>query len=164
MAQIAQALGMKVLIAGRKGEEDTTSNSSNTERTPFDEVIKISTVVVVCVPRLPETMNLISATEFQKMSHKAVLINVSRGGIVNEADLLQALKDRSIHGAATDVFGVEPASAETSPLLAEDTSQLNLTTSPHLAWCADKTVKNYAAMSPKNVMNYLLGHPANLVV
>lgn len=155
---------MKVLIAGRKGDENPASNGASMHRTPFEEVLRKSTVIVVAVPRLPETMNLISTTEFQKMSHKAVVINVSRGGIVDEAALLQALKDRNIHGAATDVFAVEPASAETSPLLAEDTSALNLTLSPHTAWCADKTAKNYAAMSPMNVMNFLLGRPTNLVV
>ena len=115
VAQMAQALGMKVLVAGRKGEES------------------------------PPT-------------------NVSRGGIVDEAALLQALKDRTIHGAATDVFTIEPASAETSPLLAEGVDELNLTASPHLAWNADKTAKNYARMSPENVMNFLLGHPTNIVV
>ncbi|OKL63730.1 hypothetical protein UA08_00905 [Talaromyces atroroseus] len=160
VAQVSRALGMKVLISGRKGE----GHSTDTQRISFDEVLTKSTLLVIAVPRLPETINLISTAEFQKMSYKTVLINVSRGGIVDEAALLQALKDRSIHGAATDVFAVEPASAETSPLLAEDTSGLNLTLSPHVAWCADKTAKNYASMSPMNVMNFLLGSPTNLVV
>jgi glycerate dehydrogenase len=108
-------------------------------------------------------MNLISTAEFQAMSQNTVLINISRGGIVDEAALLQALKEKSIFGAATDVFGSEPASAATSPLLAEDTRNLNLTTSPHLAWYANKTMKNYLTISPSNVQNFLLGKPTNLV-
>lgn len=163
VAQLCKALGMKVLIAGRKGRSETTK-IADIERISFDEVLKRSTVLVIAVPRVPETMNLISTAEFQAMSHKTILINISRGGIVDEAALLQALKDRSIFGAATDVFGTEPASAETSPLLAEDTRDLNLTTSPHVAWHADKTMKNYLTISPSNVTNFLLGNPTNLVV
>ncbi|EED21486.1 D-isomer specific 2-hydroxyacid dehydrogenase family protein [Talaromyces stipitatus ATCC 10500] len=158
VAKMAQALGMKVLIAGRKGEDSpSTSNDTDIQRIPFDEVLQKSTVLVIAVPRIPETMNMISTAEFAKISHKAVLINVSRGGIVDEVALLQALKYRSIHGAATDVFAIEPASVKTSPLLAEGVEELNLTTSPHVAWCADRTAKNYARMSPENVMNFLLG-------
>lgn len=165
VAQMAQALGMKVLVAGRKGEAaPSTNDDTDIQRTAFDEVLKRSTVLVIAVPRIPETMNMISTAEFAKMSCKTVLVNVARGGIVDEVALLQALKDRTIHGAAMDVFTVEPASAETSPLLAEGADDLNLTASPHLAWNADKTAKNYARMSPENVMNFLLGHPTNIIV
>ncbi|KAH8698567.1 D-isomer-specific 2-hydroxyacid dehydrogenase family protein [Talaromyces proteolyticus] len=163
VAQLSKALGMKVLIAGRKGANGERTGT-NIERTPFEEVLKQSTVLVVAVPRCPETMNLISTTEFQKMSCKAVLINISRGGIVDENALVQALKDRSIFGAATDVFGTEPASAENSPLLADGTTDLNLTTSPHLAWYADKTMENYLTTTPTNIRNFFLGSPTNLVV
>jgi lactate dehydrogenase-like 2-hydroxyacid dehydrogenase len=162
VAQLSKGLGMKVLIAGRKGQKETTKKG-DIERTPFEDVLKRSTVLVIAVPRVPETMNLISTAEFQAMSQNTVLINISRGGIVDEAALLQALKEKSIFGAATDVFGSEPASAETSPLLAEDTRNLNLTTSPHLAWYANKTMKNYLTISPSNVHNFLLGKPTNLV-
>ncbi|CRG89568.1 glycerate dehydrogenase [Talaromyces islandicus] len=162
VAQLSKALGMKVLIAGRKGQNETTKKG-DIGRTPFEDVLRRSTVLVIAVPRVPETINLISTVEFQAMSHNTVLINISRGGIVDEAALLQALKHKSIFGAATDVFGSEPASAATSPLLAEDTRDLNLTTSPHLAWFANKTMKNYLTISPNNVNNFLLGKPTNLV-
>lgn len=168
VAQLARALGMKVLIAGRKGENTPashTGDSDGVQRTPFYEVLQKSTVVVVGVPRIPETMNMISTRELAQMSHKTVLVNVSRGGIVDEAALLQALCNRSIYGAATDVFAIEPASPTTSELVAQSVEKkLNLTTSPHIAWCADRTAKNYARMSAENVMNYLLGEPTNVVV
>ena len=77
VTQMAQALGMKVLIAGRKGESTTVAlNDNHIQRTPFDEVLKKSTVLVIAVPRIPETMNMISTAEFTKMSSKAVLVNV----------------------------------------------------------------------------------------
>lgn len=165
VAKMAQALGMKILVAGRKGETTPSTNGDiEFQRTPFDEVLQKSTVLVIAVPRTPETMNMISTAEFEKMSPKTVLVNVARGGIVDEIALLQALKDRTIHGAATDVFNVEPASAATSPLLAEGVDELNLTATPHLAWNADKTAKNYARMSSENVLNFLLGHPTNVIV
>jgi lactate dehydrogenase-like 2-hydroxyacid dehydrogenase len=163
IAQLSEALGMKVLIATQKNSGEHKDNRK--ERVPFEEVLKKSTVIFVAVPRVPSTMNLISTAEFQFMSPKTVLVKIERGGIVDEAALLRALKDRSIYGAATDVFANgEPATPETSVLLSEEARDLNLTLSPHLAWFAERTMKNYLRMSPENVRNFILDQPTNLVV
>ena len=71
---------------------------------PFNEVLQQATVIVLSLPRTPQTLNLLSAAEFEMMHPYAVLINIARGGIVDEAALVQALKEQRIAGYATDVF------------------------------------------------------------
>ncbi|RFU26261.1 hypothetical protein B7463_g10078, partial [Scytalidium lignicola] len=132
IAEMAKMLGMQVLISGRKGSKDCPI-----DRTPFGEVLKKSTVLVLGLPRMKETTNLISIPELQTMRRDAIIINISRGGIVNEAALVVALKENLIAGAGIDVFEREPAGIENTPLLEEDVGDLNLTVTPHLAWYAD---------------------------
>ncbi|KAJ9260983.1 hypothetical protein DTO207G8_133 [Paecilomyces variotii] len=165
IAQLAQSLGMKVLISGRKGAGATALPSAlqSEERTPFEEIIRKCTVIFVVVPRNPSTMDLISTPEFERMSPHAVLVNVARGGIINEEALVAALKENLIAGAATDVFLREPASPETSPLLREDTKDLNLTVSPHMAWVAERTQQNLVDVAKKIVEGWVAGQPCNVV-
>jgi glycerate dehydrogenase len=100
---------MTVLIADRKG---TSSSSLRSGRTEFIAALKASTVIVITAPLSPSTTNLISAPEFALMHPNALLINVSRGGIVDEVELVKALRERKIAGAATDVYIEEPAGRE----------------------------------------------------
>ncbi|KAI1764297.1 D-isomer specific 2-hydroxyacid dehydrogenase [Hypoxylon sp. FL1150] len=132
---MAKGLGMKVLISGRKG-----SATAPEGRTPFETLIRESSVILICLPRSPESVNLISEAELASMKPYALIINVSRGLIVNEKALLAALKNRKIAGYATDVYAQEPASAENSPLVGPDTAGLNLITTPHVAWIAEDTI------------------------
>ncbi|KAI1840591.1 hypothetical protein JX266_013195 [Neoarthrinium moseri] len=155
---VAKALGMKVLISARKGAP------AGKGRTDFNTVIRESSVIVMCLPRTPETLNMISEPELDAMPNYSVLVNVSRGGMVDEKALVAALRAKKIAGAATDVFLQEPASPETSPLLAPDTADLNLVTTPHVAWCAEDTTDNYNESLKKNVSSWLEGAPTNKVV
>ena len=109
VATIGKALGMNVIIADRKGVPSTSIRSG---RTDFITALKSSTVIILALPLSPSTTNLISAEEFKLMRPDAILINVSRGGIVNEDDLVAALKEKRIRGAATDVYVEEPAGRE----------------------------------------------------
>lgn len=154
----AKALGMAVLVAGRKGQP------AGEGRTDFDTVIKGSSVLVLCLPRSSETLNTISEAELDAMPRYSILVNVSRGGIVDEEALVAALKDRKIAGAATDVFGQEPAGPESSPLLAPGTEDLNLVTTPHVAWCAEDTNYNYNEALKRNIRTWLEGQATNTVV
>ncbi|KAH8817320.1 D-isomer specific 2-hydroxyacid dehydrogenase [Xylogone sp. PMI_703] len=156
---IAKMLGMQVLISGRKGA--TTCPS---DRTPFEDVLRKSTVVLLALPRTKETTDLISTAELRTMRHDAVIVNISRGGIVNEAALVTALRENVIAGAGTDVFEKEPAGIDNSPLLAEDVGALNLTVTPHLAWFADSTHKNLQRVLNENIVAWCLGKPQNIVV
>ncbi|KAI1137818.1 hypothetical protein F5Y05DRAFT_419256 [Hypoxylon sp. FL0543] len=194
----AKGLGMKVLIAGRKGSPTVpngratdgengsvskvleataagspmktstpgTEDSAAPEgRTAFDTLIRESSVIALCLPRSPETLNLISEAELDAMKPYAVIVNVSRGGIVDEKALVAALKARKIAGYGTDVYEQEPASAENSPLVGPDTADLNVVTTPHVAWCASDTIDNYNRATKENIEGWLrTGRPKYPVI
>lgn len=165
---------MEVLVAARKpfahpaqaDAQDAIQLPKMEEgRVPFDDVLRQATVIVLSLPRNPETLNLLSAAEFERMHPYAVLINIARGGIVDEAALVQALKEKRIAGYATDVFQVEPAGGpEDTPLLAEDARDLNITLSPHLAWFSQRTIKNLGEILKATTEAAVKGEPINVVV
>lgn len=164
IASLARALGMKVLISGRKNSEEASlMNGSHSERTPFETVLKESTVIFIAVPLNDSTRDMISTPELDAISQHAVIINVSRGGTVNEQAIVKALKDGSIAGAATDVFYEEPAGPNNSPLLTEETNDLNLVVTPHLAWLSQKTWVNQSQMVKKVIEEWHSGKPINVV-
>lgn len=117
-----------------------------------------ASVVAVCCPRTPETVDLFSETEFAMMLEDAVLVNVSRGGVVNENALLNALKSGQVTGAGVDVFDKEPASAETSPLLGSGAQGLNLVVTPHTAWVNADTTVNYQRVLQENIAGFIVGN------
>ncbi|KAI1351398.1 D-isomer-specific 2-hydroxyacid dehydrogenase family protein [Xylaria sp. FL0043] len=154
----AKTLGMKTLVAGRKGA------LAQEGRALFETVIQESTVLVIVLPRSPETLNLISDTEFHMMRPDSVLINVSRGGIVDEKALVAALKEGRIAGAATDVYSQEPAEPANNVLLAADTAGLNLVLTPHVAWYSEETFDNYSRTCRANVAGFVTaGEPVHRV-
>lgn len=157
---MARNLGMKVLVSDRKISSTGTTDVS---RVPFDSVIKQSTVLFVAVPLIDSTRNFISTPEFESMSSHALVINVSRGGTVDEEALVKALRERKISGAATDVFKDEPAGPESTPLLAEDAGDLNIIATPHLAWLSQITFVNYATKLRMAVEAWTSGQPVNVV-
>jgi lactate dehydrogenase-like 2-hydroxyacid dehydrogenase len=171
IADLGRALGMKVLVAARK-TPDTPSlggvlpaPSADSERMRFDDVLREATVLVLAVPRNQQTLNLLSTTEFEKMHPDAVLINIARGGIVDEAAVVQALKDKRIAGYATDVYDTEPINGPgDTPLLKEDAKDLNITMSPHLAWFSLRTLKNLGEILKETVEGWATGKEINVVV
>ena len=86
------------------------NNGFSNKYLPFEEIIETSSVISVHCPLLPETKGLIGRKELEKMRKDCLLINNSRGGIVNEADLVEAIKEKRIAGAAMDVVSSEPPS------------------------------------------------------
>ncbi|KAF2749365.1 hypothetical protein M011DRAFT_398799 [Sporormia fimetaria CBS 119925] len=173
IARLAKGLGMKVLVAKRKGADDgndttagaTATSENDVERVSFTQVLRQSTVLVLSLPRDPSTLNLLSTEEFTQMSPYAVVVNIARGGIVDEKAVVEALKGGQIAGYATDVFDKEPPEgAEDSPLLGEEARDLNITVSPHLAWFTQKTLNNLAAILKGTVEAWVEGKPMNIVV
>lgn len=154
IANLCKALGMRIIVAERKGV-----TSIREGRVSFEDALRQSTVLVLILPRTPDTLGMISKTELDQMSRSAVLINVSRGGIVDEAAVVEAVKSRQIAGAAFDVFEREPAGKETSPLLADDTAGLNLTLTPHTAWLANTTMVTLQTMVREIVEGWCAGKP-----
>lgn len=174
IAAIGRALGMKVMVAARKACNDPSADNARhvlpapnveDDRVPFDDVLRQATVLVLSLPRNPQTLNLLSTAEFEKMHPYAVLINIARGGIVDESALVRALKEQRIAGYATDVYEVEPVGGpHDTPLLAEDAEDLNITLSPHLAWFSQRTIKNLGEILKATVEVALKGEIINVVV
>lgn len=112
IAQLARAVGFgQVFIAERKGARTTREGRVN-----FEECLRQSSVLAVCVPKSEETVDLIGEEELKNLRPDALVINVARGGIVNERALVKALREGWITGAATDVLEAEPARPGTGPL------------------------------------------------
>lgn len=158
---------MHVLISERKGaletrKMDSSSNSGGTEsvvsRTPFDQVIRTATVLVLCCTFTESSRHLIDAAELSVMRPEAILINVSRGGILNNAAVVGALREGRISGLAVDVFDSEPASsAEDSALLAAEARALNIVLSPHVGYFSTKTVLTMKAMVRDHIKSFVEG-------
>jgi phosphoglycerate dehydrogenase-like enzyme len=127
----------------------------------FDELFATSDIVSLHCPLTPQTAGLINSHALGRMKSTAVLINVARGGVVVEADLLEALRTRVIQAAAMDVFETEPLPAD-SPLLALD----NLVVSPHLAGVTTDTFEPTARRMFANIAKAARGEelPASDVV
>jgi len=125
----------------------------------LDEVIRQSDVITLHTPLTPQTQNLINAERIAKMKPNVVIINVSRGAIVDEAALAKALKDKRIQGAGLDVFAEEPISPH-NPLL--DAPNIILT--PHIAGATNESRARIIDMTIDNVVSMLRGQePINIV-
>ena len=126
VAEIAKVFGMQVLIGKRKGIE-----YSDYERVDFEFLLRESDILTIHAPLSENTKDLITLNELKMMKPGAVLINVARGGIVNENDLYTALSQNIIRAAALDVVDKEPISINNK------LCQLrNLLISPHIAWAS----------------------------
>ena len=124
------------------------------EHAPLERLLAESDIVTLNCPLNDQTAGMIDRAALQKMKRTAILVNVARGGIVNEDDLHWALKNRVIHAAATDVYEVEPLPAD-SPLLTLD----NLVVSPHLAALAADTFAPGVKRMMANVERVERGEP-----
>ena len=100
---------MRILFAAHKGV-----SGLGPLYTPFDEVLETADVISLHCPLMPATRNMIAAPEFAKMKKKPLLINCARGGLVNEADLVDALDKGQISGAGFDCLTVGAAGARQS--------------------------------------------------
>lgn len=156
---MAKALGTTVLIAERKNAPDDQIRPG---RTSFREVLLRSDVIIIGIPLDDSSRGLIGHEELSLMNEHAVLINVSRGGVVDEVALVQALREGWIGGAATDVFSREPAKKGQNALL--DPSIPNLIVTPHVAWYASSSIQNLQETVKLNVESYVQGKPQNLVI
>jgi D-3-phosphoglycerate dehydrogenase len=122
------------------------------ELVPFESLIESSDIVSIHTP-LEATRNLFAERELRRMKPTAYLVNVSRGGIVNEADLLKALENGWIAGAASDVFVTEPPGHQ--PLLGCD----NFIATPHMAWYSEQASKDLKRKVAEELVRAANGHP-----
>ena len=156
VAELGRAVGMNVLVSERKGQEKLREG-----RTSFADVLKRSDVVTLHCPLTPDTLNLIGSSELQIMKRDALLINAARGGLVNESDLVTALRNGWIAGAAVDVLTKEPPS-EGNVLL--DLKLPNLLITPHIAWASTEAMQTLADQLIDNLEAFVRGEELNRVV
>ena len=155
--QIARAFDMDVLIADHKGLDQAQVREG---RVTFDRVIEEADVITLHCPLTDKTKDMIAMDEMRVMKDNAIIINTARGGIVHEADLAQALRDRVIAGAGVDVLSVEPPS-DGNPLL--DPTIPNLVMSPHTAWASLQARQRMFDQIVEVIQSYKDGAPINVV-
>ena len=152
-AKLLQGFGCSVI-----GYDPYAKNLSNMELTTFEEVLKRSDVVSIHMPSTAETNGSINATSLALMKSDAIIVNVGRGEVINEADLMTALKAKTIAGAALDVRAQEP------PVKGEMESILNLILTPHVAGITKESQLRINQILTSNIELVLNSKPATHAV
>jgi glycerate dehydrogenase len=154
-AAVGRAFGMRVLFA-----DHPPPKAEGVTFTPHEEVLAQADVLSLHCPLTPETRNLIDLAALRKMKRSALLINTARGGLVDEAALIQALDEGLIAGAGFDVLTVEPP-RNGHPLL--DVRRHNFILTPHIAWASDGAMQFLADQLIDNIELWCAGRPQHLV-
>jgi glycerate dehydrogenase len=154
VARIAEAFGMRVLIAKRD------SNDERSGRIALHEMLAQVDVLSLHCPLTETNWHFIAAEELALMKSDAVLINTARGGLVDEAALLDALNNNRLAGAALDVLENEPPT-ETDLLILSDLPNLIIT--PHIAWASIESRQRLIDAVARNISALDAGQPEGLV-
>jgi len=177
--RIARGFDMRVLAYDVRPDADFAHQVGCTYA-PLDDVLAAADVVTLHVPALPQTQNLISFPQFERMKPGVVLINTARGSIVNVRALLQALAEGKVAAAGLDVLPEEPAIHEEAELLRSffgrehDLETLladhvllrmrNVYITPHSAFATREASRRILDTTRANIAAFLAGKPQNLVV
>ena len=155
LATYAQAFKMNVVFAEHKNAQSVRDGYVS-----FNEAIRSADVVSLNCPLTPQTANMIGEAELQQMKPGAILINCGRGGLVDEAALVAALKYGQIGGAGFDVLTQEPP-RDGNPLLKARLP--NLIVTPHIAWASQEAANRLFDILLDNINRFVAGNPQNLV-
>jgi D-3-phosphoglycerate dehydrogenase len=150
VANRARGLGMKV-VAHDPFISQAAAEKLDVELVSFDELLARADAITVHVPRTKDTKGLLGTKAFEKVRPGVLLINAARGGIVDEAALVEALDDGRVGGAAMDVFVEEPPGAD-HPLV----NHPNVICTPHLGASTEQAQVNVAIAVSEQVRDYLL--------
>lgn len=155
-AQIAQALGMKVLAYDSYHNSDLVSETC--QYAELDELLSAADAISLHCPLFPTTEGIIGKDNIAMMKDGVMIINTSRGGLIVEADLRDALNSGKVGGAAVDVVSVEPINMD-NPLL----SAKNMIITPHIAWAPKESRQRLMEIAVDNLKAYAAGKPVNVV-
>ncbi|GLC82211.1 D-2-hydroxyacid dehydrogenase [Lacrimispora brassicae] len=155
-AKIAQALGMDVLACSRNRDESLESETCR--YTDLDELLANSDVISLHCPLSSDTQGIINKETISKMKDNVMILNSSRGPLIVEEDLMEALNSGKVGGAAVDVISVEPMK-EDNPLL----KAKNCIITPHIAWAPKETRQRLMDIAVDNLRSYVEGQPGNIV-
>ncbi|HHW31579.1 MAG TPA: D-2-hydroxyacid dehydrogenase [Clostridiaceae bacterium] len=156
VAKIAETFGMNIIAADiHKGNQPDLRNFSWAE---IPELLQKSDVVSLHCPLFPETRDLINRNSLNLMKETAFLINTSRGQLIVEEDLSEALNKERIAGAGLDVLSIEPPNRD-NPLL----SAKNCLITPHIAWATKEARTRLMDTAIRNIKAFMEGNPVNIV-
>ncbi|ATP58923.1 glycerate dehydrogenase [Pedobacter ginsengisoli] len=156
VADVATAFGMKVIGTSRNRTDQ--SHRSNFKWAEIPELLEQSDVVSIHCPLTPETKGLINKENLLRMKSSAFLLNTSRGPVIIEEDLAEALNNSKIAGAGLDVLSVEPPSKD-NPLFGAK----NCIITPHIAWATKEARARLMEITIRNLSAYKNGNPVNVV-
>lgn len=156
VAELAVAFDMNVLAYTPRPKDK--GDLKAVSFVDMDTLLKQSDIITCHCPLTPETKGLINSANISKMKKSAIFINTSRGSVVDEAALAEALNNGKIKAAGLDVLETEPA-LENNPLL----KAKNCCITPHIAWAAQETRARLLHILEDNIRAYLNGTPQNVV-
>jgi glycerate dehydrogenase len=149
VARIAESFGMEVVFYSTTGR----NNHISYKRFELDDLLKSSDVVSIHAPLNNQTRNLITYEKMKLMRPCAILLNLGRGGIVNEKDLAKALNENVIAAAGIDVMEQEPINADNPLLRLFDKEKILIT--PHMAWASKESRELLVEKIARNIEVYL---------
>lgn len=149
VADIAKAFGCRVIYYSTSGRNDQPGY----ERVDFDTLLEQSDIVSVHAPLNDDTLGLMNKSAFEKMKKTAILLNLGRGPIVDEADLAEALTTGEIAAAGLDVLSKEPMSPDNPLRRIKDSNKLIIT--PHIAWASVEARTNLMNIILRQIEEFL---------
>jgi glycerate dehydrogenase len=158
VAQMARGFGLEILIAARPGSAAPIPK----DRLSVNELLQQADIVSLHCPLTPATKNLINDRSLALMKPTAFLVNTARGALVDEAALIDALRNKKIAAAALDVISKEPPPPD-HPIVQAASELPNLLVTPHTAWSAREARQRLLVDVKANVEAFLRGEPRNLV-
>lgn len=158
VAELARAFRMRVLVYTRTYTH-TPSNEPSVEYVSFEELLGESDIITCHCPLTKDTAGLFDKAAFGQMKAGAYFINTSRGGVIDESALFDALESERLAGAAIDVLTQEPMHPDCVLYRAK-----NLTITPHIAWAAYETRQRLMRIVEDNLQNFIAGAPTNVIV
>ncbi|PKN67652.1 MAG: hydroxyacid dehydrogenase [Deltaproteobacteria bacterium HGW-Deltaproteobacteria-12] len=150
VAQVAEAFGARVAYYSTSGKNLTGTGHPHL---PLDELLSKSDVVSIHCPLNSDTKNLLNAERIRRMKPSAYLLNMGRGGIVDEHALARAIDENSIAGAALDVLSSEPIAGDNPLLSVRNKDRLFIT--PHIAWASSEARQLLTERTLENIRSHL---------
>ena len=155
VARIARALGMKVLAHSRS---ENSEGKKLAEYVALENLLSEADIISLHCPLFPETEKMINRDTISRMKDGAILLNTSRGGLLDESAVAEALHSGKIRAAAVDVVSQEPIAESNSLLTAP-----NCIITPHMAWAPIESRRRLVDCVMENILCFLEGNPQNVV-
>ncbi|MDR3173366.1 MAG: D-2-hydroxyacid dehydrogenase [Treponema sp.] len=155
-ARIAKSLGMSILAYD--SQKNLSLEDSHCRYASLDELFAASDVISLHCPLFPETQGIINRATIAKMKTGVIILNNSRGPLIVEQDLADALNSGKVYAAALDVVSTEPIQGD-NPLL----KAKNCVITPHISWASKESRQRLMDIAVDNLRQFLMGKPVNVV-